>query len=100
MVNISPVDTPRGRAGNAISCATCGKQLCPKRGSRRMRFCGVACRQSAFRAKKWTSRLRSFVAPHPRSPKLLFQGLDLAGVFRTDRSVRPGHHRVTRRVST
>jgi hypothetical protein len=28
----------------------------PKRGSRRMRFCGSACRQAAFRAKKWASR--------------------------------------------
>ena len=52
----SPPDTPQGRAGNHISCAACGKRLCPKQGSRRMRFCDAACRQSAFRAKKWASR--------------------------------------------
>jgi hypothetical protein len=46
----------QGRAGNNIICATCGKRLSPKRGSRRMRFCGSACRQSAFRAKKWARR--------------------------------------------
>jgi hypothetical protein len=56
MRNIPRLDALQGRAGNDISCATCGKRLCPKRGSRRMRFCGVACRQSAFRAKKWASR--------------------------------------------
>ena len=56
MTNIPRLDAPQGRAGNDISCATCGKRLCPKRGSRRMRFCGVACRQIAFRAKKWASR--------------------------------------------
>jgi len=53
---ISPLDTRQGRAGNDTSCANCGKRLCPKRGSRRMRFCGVACRRSAFRARKWASR--------------------------------------------
>jgi hypothetical protein len=56
MRNIPRLDAPQGRAGNAITCATCGKRLCPKRGSRRMRFCGVACRQSAFCAKKWAWR--------------------------------------------
>jgi hypothetical protein len=62
MGTISPRDTPQGRAGNDIRCANCGKRLCPKRGSRRMRFCGVACRQSAFRAKKWASR---YEGPEP-----------------------------------
>jgi hypothetical protein len=56
MGNIPLLNTPQGRAGNDTSCANCGKRLCPKRGSRRMRFCGVACRQSAFRAAKWASR--------------------------------------------
>ena len=56
MSNIPPLDRPQGRAGNDITCANCDKRLRPKRGSRRMRFCGVACRQSAFRAKKWASR--------------------------------------------
>jgi hypothetical protein len=56
MGNIPLLNTPQGRAGNDTSCANCGKRLCPKRGSRRMRFCGVACRQSAFRARKWASR--------------------------------------------
>ena len=58
MRNIQRLDVLQGRAGNDISCATCGKRLCPKRGSRRMRFCGVACRQSAFREKKWASRYK------------------------------------------
>ena len=58
MRNIPRLDAPQSRAGNDLSCATCGKRLSPKRGSRRMRFCGVACRQSAFRAKKWASRYR------------------------------------------
>jgi hypothetical protein len=49
-------DPAQGRAGNDLSCAKCGKRLHPKRGSRRMRFCSGACRQSAFRAKKWASR--------------------------------------------
>ena len=56
MKNIPLLRTPQGRAGNDTSCANCGKRLCPKRGSRRMRFCGSACRQAAFRAKKWASR--------------------------------------------
>ena len=62
MSNISPPDTPQGRAGNGISCANCHKLLRPKRGSRRMRFCCDACRQSAFRAKKWASR---YEGPEP-----------------------------------
>ena len=62
MRNIPRLDALQGRAGNDISCATCGKRLRPKRGSRRMRFCGVACRQSAFRAKKWASR---YQGPEP-----------------------------------
>ena len=49
-------DTAQRRAGNDQSCANCGKRLYPKRGSRRMRFCSVACRQSALRARKWASR--------------------------------------------
>jgi hypothetical protein len=48
-------DTARRRAGNDQSRASCGKRLYPKRGSRRMRFCGSACRQAAFHAKKWAS---------------------------------------------
>jgi hypothetical protein len=56
MRNIPLLNTLQRRAGNDTSCANCGKRLCPKRGSRRMRFCGIACRQSAFRARKWASR--------------------------------------------
>jgi hypothetical protein len=56
MTNIPLVNTPQGRAGNDTNCAHCGKRLRPKRGSRRMRFCGSGCRQSAFRAKKWACR--------------------------------------------
>ena len=51
MRNISLLNTPQGCAGNDTSCANCGKRLRPKRASRRMRFCGDACRQSAFRAE-------------------------------------------------
>ena len=56
MRNIPLLIRPQGRAGNDTSCANCGRRLHPKRGSRRMRFCGSACRQAAFRAKKWASR--------------------------------------------
>jgi hypothetical protein len=62
MRNIPLLKTLQCRAGNDTSCANCGKRLCPKRGSRRMRFCGVACRQSAFRARKWASR---YAGPDP-----------------------------------
>jgi endogenous inhibitor of DNA gyrase (YacG/DUF329 family) len=62
MTTISPVDAPQGRAGNEVRCAQCGKRLRPKRGSRRMRFCCDACKQSAFRAKKWASR---YQGPEP-----------------------------------
>ena len=62
MRNIPRRDALQGRAGNHISCAACGRRLCPKQGSRRMRFCDAACRQSAFRAKKWTSR---YEGPQP-----------------------------------
>jgi hypothetical protein len=62
MRNIPRRDALQGRAGNHISCAACGKRLCPKQGSRRMRFCDAACRQSAFRAKKWASR---YEGPEP-----------------------------------
>lgn len=44
------------RAGNAATCTSCGANLDPKRGSRRQRFCSDACRQSAFRAKKWVEQ--------------------------------------------
>jgi endogenous inhibitor of DNA gyrase (YacG/DUF329 family) len=62
MTIISAVDALQGRAGNEVSCAQCGKRLRPKRGSRRMRFCCDACRQSSFRAKKWASR---YEGSHP-----------------------------------
>jgi hypothetical protein len=62
MKDIARLDARQGRAGNDMSCATCGKRLSPKRGSRRMRFCCGACRQAAFRAKKWTSR---YEGPEP-----------------------------------
>ena len=62
MTIISAVDALQGRAGNEVSCAQCGKRLRPKRGSRRMRFCCDACRQSSFRAKKWASR---YEGPQP-----------------------------------
>jgi hypothetical protein len=44
-----------GRAANAYACETCGAPL-KKGGGRRARFCSAACRNSAFRAKKWTAR--------------------------------------------
>jgi hypothetical protein len=46
----------RRRNGNAATCANCGAPLSPRPGSRRQRYCGDACRQIAFRAKKWASR--------------------------------------------
>jgi hypothetical protein len=46
----------RGRAGNGVHCLVCSAPLDPKRGSRRQRYCSNACRQSAFRTKKWTRR--------------------------------------------
>jgi hypothetical protein len=53
--------SPR-RAGNDLTCANCGQRLCRKRGGRRVRFCSGACRQSAYRARKWASR---YEAPDP-----------------------------------
>jgi hypothetical protein len=47
---------PQGRAGNGTHCVACGCPLHPKRGSRRQRYCSDACRQAAFRTKKWASR--------------------------------------------
>jgi hypothetical protein len=43
------------RAANSYACESCGAPL-QKRGGRRPRFCSAACRNSAFRAKKWTAR--------------------------------------------
>ena len=55
---MSTIPLLRGRkaAPGMASLAPIAISHFPKRGSRRMRFCSVACRQSAFRAKKWTSR--------------------------------------------
>jgi len=44
--------------GNGTTCIGCGAPLMPKRGSRRQRYCSNACRQSAFRAKKWVERYK------------------------------------------
>ena len=44
------------RAGNARCCECCGQRLQPKRSSRRQRYCNDACRQSAYRSKKWADR--------------------------------------------
>jgi predicted nucleic acid-binding Zn ribbon protein len=49
----------RGRVGNGVHCLVCSAALDPKRGSRRQRFCSNACRQSAFRSKKWGRRRKA-----------------------------------------
>ena len=49
----------KARAGNAAACMNCGEPLHPKRGSRRQRYCGSACRQSAFRSNKWAARYKT-----------------------------------------
>jgi hypothetical protein len=43
----------QGRAGNASACATCGKPLRPKRGSRRQCYCSYRCRDEARRARNF-----------------------------------------------
>jgi hypothetical protein len=57
-VNFINIAETKLRAGNARCCACCGRKLQPKRSSRRQRFCDAACRQTAYRAKKWTARNR------------------------------------------
>jgi hypothetical protein len=49
---------PRGRAGNGVHCLVCSATLNPNRASRRQRYCSSACRQQAFRAKKWARRYK------------------------------------------
>lgn len=44
------------RNGNALACATCGKAIVPKPGSRRQKYCRDACKMKAARAKKWAKR--------------------------------------------
>jgi hypothetical protein len=39
------------RNGNALACVTCRKAIEPKRGSRRQKYCNVACKMKAARAK-------------------------------------------------
>jgi hypothetical protein len=43
---------PQGRGGNAATCASCGVALHPKRRCRPQEYCGPACRQAAYRARK------------------------------------------------
>jgi hypothetical protein len=47
---------PRLRVGDDASCDACGTPLAPKPGSRRQRYCGSACRQAAYRARKRAGR--------------------------------------------
>jgi hypothetical protein len=56
-----------GRAGNARSCAYCGRPLRPKRGSRRQQYCSDAHRQAALRTKKWKAKFGGLDLS--RSPK-------------------------------
>jgi hypothetical protein len=49
---------PRGRAGNGAHCLVCSATLNPNRASRQQRYCSSACRQRAFRAKKWVRRYK------------------------------------------
>jgi hypothetical protein len=67
MSNIARPNGTQGRAGNALSCANCGKRLNPKRSSRRMRFCSGGCWQSAFCAREAKKRRAKPVAPHQTS---------------------------------
>jgi len=46
----------QGRGGNAQNCAACGVPLDPAPGSRRQLYCGSACRQTAYRARKRSGR--------------------------------------------
>ena len=43
---MSDIAIPKHRNGNAITCSTCGTPLAPKRGSRRQRYCGRACKRA------------------------------------------------------
>ena len=43
---VSNIPIPKHRNGNAITCSTCGTPLAPKRGSRRQRYCGRACKRA------------------------------------------------------
>jgi hypothetical protein len=43
---VSDIAIPKYRNGNAITCSTCGTPLAPKRGSRRQRYCGRACKRA------------------------------------------------------
>jgi hypothetical protein len=47
------------RNGNALACATCGKAIVPKQGSRRQKYCTGACKFKAFRSKKWVNRYQT-----------------------------------------
>ncbi len=51
------------RNGNALACATCGKAIVPKPGSRRQKYCTSACKFKAFRSKKWAER---YETPDPQ----------------------------------
>ena len=50
----------QGRAGNGVTCDASGAPLAPKPGSRRQRYCGSACRQARYRARKRASEARQF----------------------------------------
>jgi hypothetical protein len=66
-----------GADGNAMTCAGCGAALHPKPGSRRMRYCGSACRQAAYRAKKSAGRREAAGVTISRSASAL--PLELVG---------------------
>jgi hypothetical protein len=56
---------PKHRNGNAIACSTCGTPLAPKRGSRRQRYCGRACKRAgrSVQNKQAHSMARKGIAP-------------------------------------
>jgi len=47
---------PLSLRGNGVSYDACGTPLASKPGSRRQRYCGSACRQAGYRARKRAGR--------------------------------------------
>ena len=61
----SPYNPPQGsgasvtRHGNRSTCATCGKPITAKRGSRRLTYCSESCRKRADRNKASGSKIEA-----------------------------------------
>jgi len=80
----------QGRAGNGVTCDACGAPLAPKPGSRRQRYCGSACRQARYRARKRARRCKTPAVTIKRlaSPAALPVEI-VGGGFRWAGSARP-----------